>query len=147
MIFFMDILASITMSPLKSGHMLHCSKTPPGTLCRLYNSAGRTSKAPRFRGSKIYCKIALQSCRAFKVTPRNYRAFEVRPAEFWSNATSAPLSHGDIVTGAKIPPKIILNLDFSNLFGVILVNHCHFRDLYNQYDYMISLQFNPFIIA
>ena len=81
------------------------------------------------------------------MSPRDYGAFEVRPAEFWSNATSAPLSHGDIAMGAKIPTKIILNLDFSNLFGVILVNHCHFRDLYNQYDYMISLPFNHFIIV
>ena len=34
-----------------------------------------------------------------KGASRNYVAFEVRPAEFWSNATCALLSHGDKVTG------------------------------------------------
>ena len=69
-----------------------------------------------------------------KCSPRNYGAFKVRPAEFWSNAMCALLSHGDIVTGAKIPTKIINNLDLPYFVKVIFVNHCHFRDLYNQYD-------------
>ena len=34
-----------------------------------------------------------------KCAPQNYGVFKVRPAEFWSNALCAPLSHGDIVTG------------------------------------------------
>ena len=51
----------------------------------------------------------------------------MRPAEFWSNATSAPLCHGDMVTEAEIATKI-------HLVKVIFINHCHFKDLYNQYD-------------
>ena len=40
-----------------------------------------------------------------KWSPQNYGTFKVRPAEFWSNATCAPLFHGDIVMRAKISIK------------------------------------------
>ena len=32
--------------------------------------------------------------------PQSFGPLKVCPAEFWSNAMCAPLSHGDIVTGA-----------------------------------------------
>ena len=61
--------------------------------------------------------------------PRNYGAFEVRPAELWSNATCAPPFHGDIVMDAKISIKNHLTLRFPLFFKVIFVSRCHFRDL------------------
>ena len=69
-----------------------------------------------------------------KCAPRNYGAFEVRPAEFWSNATCAPLFHGDIVMGAKISIKNHLKLRLPLFFKVIFVSRCHFRDLYIHWD-------------
>ena len=118
--YFVNILAPITMSPWERGHTLHCSKTLWGALWRLENSAGQrmTAKLPR------------EVLEPLKCAPQNYGA----PAEFWSNATCALLFDGDIVTGGKIPTKIIF-LDFPYVVRVIIVNHCHFRDLYNQYDY------------
>ena len=68
-----------------------------GALWRVQNSAGQKFTANLPRGVLEPSKCAL----------RKYGAFEVRPVEFWSNATCAPLSYGDIVTGAKIPTKII----------------------------------------
>ena len=94
------------MSPRKSGAHIALLQNSAGTLQRIYNSAGRTSKFPKFRGAKIDGKFAPQSFRALEVRPQNYGSFEVRPAVFWSNATCAPLSHGNIVKGAKIPTKI-----------------------------------------
>jgi hypothetical protein len=51
-----------------------------------------------------------------KCAPRNYGALEVCPAEFWSNAMCAPLSHEDIVTGAKNTLKNHLKLRFFLFF-------------------------------
>ena len=66
---FVGILAPATMSPSESG----------AHVALLQNSAGRTSKALKFRGATIYCKFA----------PQSFRAFKVRPAELWS-LQSAP---------------------------------------------------------
>ena len=69
-----------------------------------------------------------------KCAPRNYGAFEVRPAEIRSNATCAPLSHGDIAMGAKKSTKYNIKHRFFFFLKVIFVNLCHFRDLYIQWD-------------
>ena len=79
--------------------------------------------APKLRGAHFKISIllpgALQSqplprriLEPSKCTPQNFGALKVRPAEFWSNAMFAPLSHGDIVMGAKICTKNHLKLSF-----------------------------------
>ena len=67
----------------KSGAHIVLLQNSAGALQRLPNSVGRTSKAPQFCGAKIDCYFA----------PQSFRAYEVRPT--------------DIVTGAKIPTKVI----------------------------------------
>ena len=95
-----------------------------GALQRFPNSAGQRLTANLPRGV-----LDLSSC-----APRSFGPLKVCPAEFWSNATCAPLSHGDIVMGAKISTKNHLKLGFSLFFKVIFVNRCHFRDLEIQWD-------------
>ena len=85
------------IAPKLRGAHFEGSIIPRGALRRLQNSAGQRLTANLPRGVLEPLKCA----------PPNYGAFKVRPAEFWSNAMCAPLSHGDIVTGAKIPTKII----------------------------------------
>ena len=85
------------IAPKLRGAHFEVSIIQRGALPRLQNSAGQRLTANLPRG-------ILETLRC---APPNYGAFEVRPAEFWSNATCAPLSHGDIVAGAKIPTKII----------------------------------------
>ena len=85
--------------------MLYCPKTARGALRRLQNYVGQRLTA------NLPCGVLEPS----KCAPRNYGAFEMCPAEFWSNATCALLSHGDIVTGAKIPTKNHLKLIYRSL--------------------------------
>ena len=118
----------------KAGHTLHCPKTPRvhfdgsliprGALWRLQNS----------KGEKLIANLPHRVLEPLKCAPRNYGAFEVRPAEFWSNATCAPLSHGDIVTMAKIPKKSFKTWICLIFLKAFFLNHNCFRDLYNQYD-------------
>ena len=68
---------------------------------------GALQKLKILQGQRLTTNLPRIVLEPWKCAPRNYGAFEVRPAEFWSNATCAPLSHGDIVTGAKIATKII----------------------------------------
>ena len=127
---FVSILAPVTMSPRDSG----------AHVALLQNSAGRTSKAPYFRwahfeGSQIARgKFAINFCPrnfgAFKVRLAELWTFKVRPAEFWSNATCAPLFHGDIVMYARLSMKNHLKLRLAQFCKVIFVNCCHFKDLY-----------------
>ena len=112
------------IAPKLYGAHFEGSIIPRGTLQRLKNSAGQRLTASLPRG-------VLEPS---KCTPRNYGAFEVCPAEFWSNATCAPLSHEDIVQGAQISTKISLKIIFSLFVKVNFVNRCHFRDLYIQWD-------------
>ena len=83
-----------------------------GTCCIAPKIRGRTSKALYFcgrtskAGGKMTANLPRGVLEPSKSTPRNYGAFEVCPAEFWSNATCATLSHGDIVRGAKIPTQM-----------------------------------------
>ena len=79
----------------KAGLPLHCSQNSSGALQRLQNPAGRTLKALKLCGANLQSIFA----------QRNYGAFEVRPAESSSNATCAPLSHGDIAMLANISKK------------------------------------------
>ena len=111
------------IAPKLCGAHFEGSLIPRIALWRLQNSTWQ----------KCIVNLSHRVLKPSKCALRNYGVFKVRPAGFWSNATCALLSHGDIVTGAKIPRKIILNLDFSYFVSVIFVNHCHFRDLYNQY--------------
>ena len=132
---FVCILAPVTMSPWESGDMLHCSKTLRGALWRLHNSVGPTLKAPKFRGAKIDCKFS----------PQSFRAFKVRPAELWS-LQSAPRG---VLEQCNVCPAFSWRHSYGDqnthknhlknwfsvfFFTVIFVNHCCFRDLYNQYD-------------
>ena len=98
-----------------------------GALRRLQDSAGQILTA------NLPCGVLEPS----KCAPRNYGAFEVRPAEFWSNATFAPLYYGDINYGGQNIHINHLKLRFSLFFKVIFVNHCHFRYLYNQYNILL----------
>ena len=63
------------------------------------------------------------------------------PKRFMSNAAFAPQTHGDINSGAKITTKNILKFDFQKNVKVNFVSHCHFRDLYNQYDHFLRIFF------
>ena len=100
----LDISAPITLFPWESRTHVVLPQ----------NCAGRTSKAPKLCGAKIDCKFAL----------RSFRAIKVRPAELWSlwnvprrvlEQLCALLSHGDIVTVAKIPTKNHLKLIYRSL--------------------------------
>ena len=44
--------------------------------------------------------------------PQNHGDFILFPAKLWRNANFALKNHGDIVSGALIPEKNILKLDF-----------------------------------
>ena len=97
---------------------------------RLYNSAGRTSKGPKFCGAKLDCKFA----------PRSFRAFEVRPVELWSlrsgprrvleQCNVCPAFSWRHSYGGQNTHKNHLKIKLKVLF----VNHWNFKDLYNQYD-------------
>ena len=56
------------------------------------------------------------------------------PMEFGSNATFAPQTHGDIVSGAKITTKTIYKINIIFILNVIFLGHCHLRDIQNQHD-------------
>ena len=93
---------------------------PRCALQRLQNSAGQIC-------SQFLPQGILEPS---KCAPRNYRAFKVRPEEFWSNAMCAPLFHEYIVMGAKISIENHLKFRLSLFFKVFFVNRCYFRDLY-----------------
>ena len=90
-----------------------------GALWRLYNSGGRTLKAPKFSWAKIGCKFA----------PRSFWAFEVRPA-LWTlqSAPRGVLEQCNVcpaLSRGQNTHKNHLKLRFSYFLKGFFVNHFH----------------------
>ena len=122
-----------------SGQSLHCSKTPRGIQRgsktprgkeqRLRNSAGQVFLHSLPQGGMELSFFARRSFDPLFIAPNN-----------WSNATFAPQTQGDIVSGAKRTTKKKQFKKYTFL-NVIFVNHCHFRYLYNQYDHFYRIKY------
>ena len=71
----------------------------------LQNSVGQRTKGPKLCCVNFPSNFALQSYGAFVLCPAffapSFEPLVLCPAEFWSNATYAPHTHKDIVSGAK----------------------------------------------
>ena len=88
-----------------------------GAKVELLQNPGREGKGPKLHRAKIegsktpQGKFGFNLCPAEFWTPQTLPCGVVDPqplpVEFWSNATSAQRSFGDIVAEAKIPTKFI----------------------------------------
>ena len=127
----MDFLALITMSSWKSGAHVALLKNPAGALLRLYNFAGRTSKAPKFRGAKNDCKFAPQSFRACKVRPAELWSLQSVPCGVLEQCNVCPAFSWRHSYGGQNTHKNPLKLGFVIFFEGKFCKPLYFRDLYD----------------
>ena len=130
--FVIDIMASIPMFQWKSqahvapklhGAHLEGSIIPRDALQRLHNSVGRKFIANLPPSFKAFEGRLVELCSLWSAPRGVLEQCNMCPAFSWKQ------SYGGLDTHTNI-----LYLGFFFLLKVIFVNHCHFRDLHNQYN-------------
>ena len=115
------------IAPKLRGAQNNGSKTPRGAERRFHNSAGQILKVilPPGVMEPLFC------------APQGFGPFVLHPAEFWSNATLTPQTHGDIVSGAQITTFLLSKSIYSYFVKVLFVSNHQFRNPYNQHDNLL----------
>ena len=142
MTFLMDILALITMSPWKSGPHIVFVQNSAGALLRLYNSAGRTSKAPKFCVAKFDCKFASGSFRAFKMCPAELWILQSAPSGGLMQCNMCPAFSWRHSYGGQNTHKNHLKLGFVLFFFmVIFCKPLSFRRSIHKYEIFLTKEY------
>ena len=127
------ILAPETMALWVCGCRLHYSKTLRGTDLGVQNSAGH-----RLRWPKLCREICLQylPCKFFDppICARGVYEPSFCAPRSWEQCNLRPGTHVAIVSGAQITTK--KSNKILSFFKVILLSHCHFKDLYKYWNVM-----------
>ena len=114
----------------------------------LQNSAGHTLRGPKLQGAQIEWSKTLRGKFAFNLCPAKFWTPQFVPRGVLDLLMCAPWSFGAMqhspsflmetkLRGPKYPQKSFKNL-YSFFCKVIFVIHCHFSDLYNQYDHFLN---------
>ena len=116
--------------PEFAGQGLHCSITPRGKEGGVQNFAGKEQGVKNSVGQICLQSLPRGVMKPFFCAPRSFGPHVLCPTELWSNATYVPQTHRDITLGPKLTTEIIKQI-------IIFVNHCHFIDLYTNWDHFV----------